>query len=73
MNPQKKSPVLLARIIGASSISIPYINHKKIPAVNNTNIKSDRSRTFFVFSIFIIWGIKEEVVNIPAIIPIIPI
>ena len=65
---QKENP--LVTIIGISSRKIPYTVQSKTPNERVMNMPIDKSATFFSFIIFTIWGIDEDDVNKPAIIPI---
>jgi hypothetical protein len=58
--------IAFAKIIGRSSLRIPYMSHRNIPNVNTEYIPKDRSFVCLVFMVFTAWGRNEMVVKAAA-------
>jgi len=58
--------IKLAIITGYEFILYQYINHKNTQIVKIIYIGRDNAFVFFVFIVFITWGINDNVVHIAA-------
>ena len=63
---QNISVIAFAKIMGRSSIKIPYNNHRNIPNVNTEYMPKDRSFVCFVLIVFNAWGKNDMVVQAAA-------
>lgn len=63
---QNTKVIPLAKIMGKSSIKIPYNNQRNIPKVNIEYIPNDRSFVCLVLIVFIACGKNEMVVQVAA-------
>jgi hypothetical protein len=58
----KISVMVLAMVTGRLGLIMPYISHKRVPAVKSAYMDNDMPDVFFVRMVSIAWGKKETVV-----------